>query len=73
MVEFNPILREFSGNKGSGWMIADDNCALFNPTLYREYVSQSWRRFFMLAPGERWVDRLKQSGTSIPTAPWAIC
>jgi len=37
MVEFNRILREFSGNDQSGWWITDDNCALFSPGLYREY------------------------------------
>jgi uroporphyrinogen decarboxylase len=30
-------LREFSGNTQSGWWITDDNCALFNRPLYREY------------------------------------
>ncbi|HNT75414.1 MAG TPA: uroporphyrinogen decarboxylase family protein [Anaerolineae bacterium] len=37
MVEFNTFLREFSGNTGKGWWITDDNCALFNKKLYREY------------------------------------
>jgi len=37
MVEFNRILREFSGNDEPGWWITDDNCALFNRRLYREY------------------------------------
>jgi len=37
MVELNRTLRQFSGNNGVGWWIADDNCALFNRELYREY------------------------------------
>lgn len=37
MVEFNTFLREFSGNNAPGWWITDDNCALFNPDLYREF------------------------------------
>ncbi|MGC9451309.1 MAG: uroporphyrinogen decarboxylase family protein [Oceanipulchritudo sp.] len=37
MVEFNRFLREFSGNEEPGWWIADDNSALFNPSLYEEF------------------------------------
>lgn len=37
MVEFNTVLREFSGNTTPGWWITDDNSALFNRKLYREY------------------------------------
>ena len=37
MVEFNQVLREFSGNTRLGWSITDDNSALFNRKLYREY------------------------------------
>lgn len=37
MVELNGVLREFSGNTVTGWWIADDDCALFNEELYREY------------------------------------
>ena len=37
MVEFNTILREFSNNTEAGWWITDDNSALFNRKLYREY------------------------------------
>ncbi len=37
MVEFNQVLREFSGNTQPGWWITDDNSALFNRKLYREY------------------------------------
>ncbi|MBN2389652.1 MAG: uroporphyrinogen III decarboxylase [Anaerolineae bacterium] len=37
MVEFNTVLREFSGNDQPGWWITDDNSAFFNKKLYREY------------------------------------
>jgi uroporphyrinogen decarboxylase len=37
MVEFNQVLRRFSGNDQPGWWITDDNCALFNRSLYLEY------------------------------------
>jgi uroporphyrinogen decarboxylase len=37
MVEFNRILRSFSGNNQPGWWITDDNSALFNRRLYHEY------------------------------------
>ncbi len=37
MVEFNTILRVFSGNAQPGWWITDDNSALFNRKLYEEY------------------------------------
>jgi len=37
MVEFNTVLREFSGNTEPGWWITDDNSAFFNKKLYREY------------------------------------
>lgn len=37
MVEFNTVLRNFSGSNAPGWWITDDNCALFNKKLYREY------------------------------------
>ncbi|MDP6037025.1 MAG: uroporphyrinogen decarboxylase family protein [Candidatus Latescibacteria bacterium] len=37
MVAFNQVLRKFSGNTKMGWSITDDNSALFNPELYREY------------------------------------
>ncbi len=37
MVELNQALREFSGNFDPGWWITDDNSALFNQSLYREY------------------------------------
>jgi uroporphyrinogen decarboxylase len=37
MIELNKVLREFSGCKEAGWWITDDNSALFNRRLYREY------------------------------------
>lgn len=37
MVELNLVLRAFSGNDQPGWWITDDNSALFNARLYREY------------------------------------
>jgi len=37
MVELNQVLRAFSGNTAVGWWITDDNSALFNRKLYREY------------------------------------
>jgi uroporphyrinogen decarboxylase len=37
MVELNQVLRAFSGNTTPGWWITDDNSALFNSKLYREY------------------------------------
>ncbi len=37
MIELNQVLRAFSGNTTPGWWITDDNCALFNRKLYREY------------------------------------
>jgi len=53
MVEFNTILRQFSGNTESGWWITDDNCALFNRKLYREYCFPVLERVLAaMAPGE---------------------
>lgn len=37
MVELNTVLREFSGNTQVGWWITDDNSALFNRKLYKEF------------------------------------
>ena len=37
MVALNTHLRDFSGNNAPGWWITDDNCAMFNRRLYREY------------------------------------
>jgi len=37
MVALNRLLRDFSGNAQPGWWITDDNCALLNRALYREF------------------------------------
>ena len=37
MVELNRVLRALCGDTPPGWWITDDNCALFNPRLYRAY------------------------------------
>ncbi|MBN1872779.1 MAG: uroporphyrinogen III decarboxylase [Anaerolineae bacterium] len=51
MVEFNTILREFSGNTEPGWWITDDNSALFNRKLYRTYCFPVLRRVMdVMAP-----------------------
>jgi uroporphyrinogen decarboxylase len=53
MVEFNTILREFSGNTQPGWWITDDNSALFNRKLYAEYCVPVLERVLdAMAPGE---------------------
>jgi uroporphyrinogen decarboxylase len=53
MVEFNRILREFSGNDEPGWWITDDNSALFSPKLYREYCFPVLQKVMdALAPGD---------------------
>jgi uroporphyrinogen decarboxylase len=53
MVEFNQVLREFSGNTQPGWWITDDNSALFNPKLYREYCYPVLEKVLnALAPGD---------------------
>ncbi|HOU13221.1 MAG TPA: uroporphyrinogen decarboxylase family protein [Anaerolineae bacterium] len=53
MVEFNTVLREFSGNDEPGWWITDDNCALFNKKLYREYCFPVLKRVLeAMAPGD---------------------
>jgi uroporphyrinogen decarboxylase len=53
MVEFNTILREFSGNTEKGWWITDDNCALFSPKLYREYCYPVLEKVLdAMAPGD---------------------
>jgi hypothetical protein len=44
MVELNQALRAFSANTQPGWWITDDNCALFNPKLYREYCMPVLKR-----------------------------
>lgn len=53
MIEFNRVLRQFSGNKQPGWWITDDNCALFNRELYREYCYPVLKEVMdALAPGD---------------------
>jgi uroporphyrinogen decarboxylase len=53
MVEFNTILREFSGHTQKGWWITDDNSALFNRELYREYCYPVLEKVLnALAPGQ---------------------
>jgi uroporphyrinogen decarboxylase len=53
MVDFNRILREFSGNDQPGWWITDDNCALFSPALYREYCFPVLEKVLnAMAPGD---------------------
>jgi uroporphyrinogen decarboxylase len=53
MVELNLALRQFSGNTQPGWYILDDNSALFNTRLYREYCYPVLERVLdALAPGD---------------------
>jgi hypothetical protein len=53
MVAFNRVLREFSGNSAEGWWITDDNSALFNPSLYRDYCYPVLEAVLdALAPGD---------------------
>jgi uroporphyrinogen decarboxylase len=53
MVALNLILREFSGNGQAGWWITDDNSALFNRELYREYCYPVLEQVLgVLAPGD---------------------
>jgi len=53
MVEFNRILRQFSGNDQPGWWITDDNCALFSPALYRKYCFPVLEKVLeAMAPGD---------------------
>ena len=37
MIEFNVLLREFSGNSTNSWWITDDNCCLFSKKFYKKY------------------------------------
>ncbi len=52
MVELNTVLRQFSGNTSASWWITDDNSALFNKRLYKEYCVPVLERVLSaLAPG----------------------
>lgn len=52
MVQFNTILREFSGNTTPGWWITDDNSALFNKKIYRTLCYPVLERVLnAMAPG----------------------
>ncbi|MEZ4555723.1 MAG: uroporphyrinogen decarboxylase family protein [Caldilineaceae bacterium] len=64
MVEFNRILRTFSGNTTPGWWITDDNSALFNRAFYREYCFPVLDRVLdALAPGD--APRYQHSDSSM--------
>ncbi|MCX6971680.1 MAG: hypothetical protein NTV93_16205 [Verrucomicrobia bacterium] len=53
MVEMNRVLREFSGNTDTGWFILDDNCALFNREIYRDYCFPILKQVMdAMAPGD---------------------
>ena len=53
MIELNRVLRQFSSNDQPGWWITDDNCALFNRELYREYCYPALEAVLeALAPGD---------------------
>lgn len=53
MVELNLLLREFSGNTQPGWWITDDNCALFNRKLYKQYCVPVLEQVLeVMAPGD---------------------
>ena len=64
MIEFNRVLREFSGNAHPSWWITDDNCALFNRKLYREYCYPVLEAVMdALAPGD--APRYQHSDSSM--------
>jgi uroporphyrinogen decarboxylase len=53
MVALNTVLRELGGNTAPGWWITDDNSALFNRELYREYCFPVLERVLgAMAPGD---------------------
>ncbi len=55
MIELNQVLRRFSGSTDAGWWITDDNSALFNRKLYREYCFPVLEQVLeaMAPPGSR--------------------
>jgi uroporphyrinogen-III decarboxylase len=64
MVELNAVLREFSGNRQTGWWITDDNCALFNRKLYKEYCVPVLEKVLnAMAPGD--ASRYQHSDSSM--------
>ncbi len=53
MVELNTIFRDFCDSHLPGWWITDDNSALFNRKLYREYCYPVLERVLeAMAPGD---------------------
>lgn len=53
IIELNTLLRIFSGNDRIGWWITDDNSALFNRKLYREYCLPVLEQVLeAMAPGD---------------------
>lgn len=64
MVEVNTLLREFSGNTQPGWWITDDNCALFNRKLYKEFCVPVLEKVLnAMAPGA--ASRYQHSDSSM--------
>ncbi len=64
MVELNLIFRQFSGSQSPTWWITDDNSALFNKKLYREYCYPVLERVLnALAPGDAY--RYQHSDSSM--------
>lgn len=53
MIELNRLLRKFSGVTTPSWWITDDNCMLFNRSLYQAYCVPVLRQVLdVFAPGE---------------------
>jgi uroporphyrinogen-III decarboxylase len=64
MVELNQALRALSGNTKPGWWITDDNSALFNRKLYREYCVPVLKQVLdTFAPGD--AERYQHSDSSM--------
>lgn len=65
MVELNLVLRQFSGNENLGWWITDDNSALFNKRLYKEYCVPVLERVLSaMAPGDQ-ITRYQHSDSAM--------